>query len=89
MNPLDFVLIALATFYVAFAVSSTHGPGGAFAWLRAHLALGGLTQCLVCLSPWCAALFYALLLVAPYVTWIFAAAGASVFVWRYSGGAHI
>ena len=89
MNPLDLVLIALATFYVAFAVSSTHGPFNAFAWLRVHLSLGGLTQCLVCLSPWTAALFYGLLLVAPPVTWIFAGAGASVFVWRWTGADHV
>jgi hypothetical protein len=90
MQPLDLLLIALATFYLAHAVSSTYGPWHVFEWLRDHLPLGGLTQCLVCLSPWSAGLFYGLLLTpaAPLV-WILAAAGLSVLAWRYTGGDHV
>ncbi len=62
MKPLDLLILALATFYAAYAISATHGPWHVFGWLRDHLPLGGLAACLVCLSPWLAALFYVLLL---------------------------
>lgn len=87
MQPLDLLVIALATFYCAFAISSTHGPWHVFEWLRGHLSLGGLTACLVCLSPWLAALFYVLMATAlSPVVYILAIAGASVLLWRYTGG---
>jgi hypothetical protein len=34
---LDLVLIALATWYVSYALTSTHGPGGIFAWVRENV----------------------------------------------------
>lgn len=89
MSTLDLVLLALATFYAAHAIANTHGPFGAFETLRTRLPLGGLTSCMVCLSVWAAALFYLALLVgATWLVWIFAAAGASVFAYRYTGGDH-
>lgn len=89
MNPLDFIVLSLAAFYVAYAVSSTHGPFGVFGWLRDHLSLGGLTACIICLSPWVAALFYWLLTTpVAWLVWIFAGAGMSVFVYRWTGGQH-
>lgn len=33
----DLLLIALATWYVSFALASTHGPGGVFEWVREHV----------------------------------------------------
>lgn len=89
MTPLDLLALALSTFYAAYAISSSAGPWSVFAWLRARLPLGELMACLVCLSPWLAALFYALLLIAPYIVYAFAAAGASVFLFRWSGGDHV
>lgn len=90
MQPFDFFALALATFYAAYAVSNTHGPFKVFVWLREHLPLGGLTGCIVCLSPWMAALFYAVLLtpVAPLV-YIIAAGGLSLFAYRWTGGANV
>ncbi len=90
MNALDLILIALASFYVAYAVANTHGPFGAFEDLRARLPLGGLTSCMICLSPWASALFYlALMAGATWFVWIFAAAGVSVFAYRYTGGSNL
>lgn len=90
MTALDLVLLALATFYVAHAVSSMHGPFGAFETLRTRLPLGGLTGCMVCLSFWSGAFFYLMLLLnAVWLVWIAAAAGASVLLYRYTGGAHV
>lgn len=33
----DLILIGLATWYVAYAVTSTHGPGGIFEWVRENV----------------------------------------------------
>lgn len=86
MQPFDLLLISLATFYVAYALSSTHGPYHVFDWLRTHVALGGLTECLVCLSPWFALLFLWLLTTpAVPLVYLFASAGVSVLMWRYTG----
>lgn len=90
MQPLDLLIISLATFYCAYAISSTDGPLHVFEWLRTHIGLGGLTKCLVCLSPWLAALFYVVQQTpAAWIVSIFAIAGASVLVWRYTGGSHV
>lgn len=90
MNWLDLIVLALATFYVAHALANTHGPFGAFGDLRQKLPLGGLTSCMVCLSPWAAAIFYLMLTTGSgWVVWIFAVAGASVFAFRWTGGDHV
>ena len=90
MQPLDLLIVALATFYCAYAISATHGPWHVFEWLRLHIPLGGLTSCLVCLSPWLAALFYVLMFTPLYVAVnVLAIAGASVLLYRYTGGGAI
>ncbi len=90
MQPLDFLILAFATFYASYAISATDGPAHVFAWLRLHLPIGGLTKCLVCLSPWLAALFYVLMPTAlSTIVDILAIAGASVLVWRYTGGSNL
>jgi hypothetical protein len=57
MSVFLFVRWALATWYLAYAITNTHGPFGIFAWIRAHLPLGGLTTCIICMSPWLALIF--------------------------------
>ena len=90
MQPLDLLIISLATFYCAYAVSSSTGPWSVFVWLRNRFKLGGLTSCLVCLSPWIAALFYVIQQTsAAWIVSIFAIAGASVLVWRYTGANNV
>lgn len=90
MNPFDLLILSLATFYLSYAISSTDGPFHVFGWLRTHVPLGGLTACLVCLSPWFAALFYVLLLTPLAVAvYVLAVAGASVLVWRYTGANNV
>lgn len=33
----DLILVALATWYVSYTVTSTHGPGGIFEWIRENV----------------------------------------------------
>lgn len=90
MNALDLLILTFATFYIAYSIANTDGPFGSFGDLRNKLPLGGLTSCMVCLSPWVAALLYITLLAgATWFVWLFAAAGASVFLYRYTGGANL
>lgn len=90
MQPLNFLILILATFYIAHAMTSTHGPAGLFTRLRERYPAGGLTTCLVCLSPWAAGVLWVMLLTpADILVWLLAAAGASVLLYRYTGGAHV
>ncbi len=90
MNWLDLVLVSLFTFYLAFAISSTHGPFNIFAILRERLPLGGLTICLICLSFWLSIIGYALLqTIGAPIVYAIAPAGAAVLLWRYTGGSHM
>lgn len=90
MQPLDFLALSLATFYIAHAVANTHGPFGVFGWLRDHAPLGGLTACIVCLAVWVSIVGYLILqtAIAP-VVWAIAPAGGAVLLWRYTGGSHV
>ena len=83
---LDIALIALATFYAAYVLTSTSGPFDVFKAIRNRLPLGGLTKCLPCACIWFALIFKLLYLVLPDVVALFAVAGLVVLAWRYTGG---
>lgn len=87
MRPLDLAILTLATWYAAYSVATKGGPWNVFEWLRQHVPLGGLTQCIVCLAFWFGAAFYLLSLtpLAP-VVYPFAAAGGAILLYRYTGG---
>lgn len=53
----NLIIYSLAVWYVAYAVTSTHGIGGSFDWMRKNLPHGGLLDCPVCLALWVAILF--------------------------------
>lgn len=86
MSLLDFALVLLATFYVSYVMTQTKGPFGVFSGLRRLLPLGGLTECIYCLSLWVALLFCLIVLVnLSIIIYPFAAAGAAMLVYRYTG----
>lgn len=86
MNIADLAVIAVATLYLAYALTKTHGAFGMFSWIREHLPLGGMTACIVCAAFWCAVAFYAVWFtpLQPLV-WIVAAAGLAVLAGQYTG----
>ncbi len=55
----DFIILALATWYLAHALTKTHGPFNAFESIRKRFSLGGLTTCMHCSAVWIAALLWA------------------------------
>lgn len=80
---LDLLIITFAAWYVAYAVTSTHGPFTVFERIRKVTTLGGLLTCPVCLAPWVALA----LLLAPMgvVTQALAAAGLAMILHGWSG----
>lgn len=85
---IDLVLIALATWYVAYAVTSTHGPFKIFETLRKSIPHGGLLDCPVCLSFWAALIL--LLVPMGIVVQALALAGGAMLLhglagWRFGG----
>lgn len=85
------LIIALATWYAAYVVTKSDGPGHIFAWLRKALPLGGLTTCIVCASVWIAGA----LIIAwdsgqalRFFVYALAIAGAALMLGSYSGASH-
>lgn len=86
MSLSDLLILALATCYLSYALTRTHGIFGMFTWIRLHLPLGGLTACVVCAAFWSALVFYALLQTdLRLIVYIFAGAGGAVVVANYVG----
>jgi hypothetical protein len=85
----NIVIAALAAYYVAFAVSKTHGLFGVFATLRAY-DTSGLTKCIYCLLLWAALACYLLVTTPAYpAIVVLAIAGAGVLLHRYTGGNYL
>src|SRR5262245_31569300 len=86
VQPLDLIIIALATFYLAYSLTLLEGPLRAFVKFRYYFALGGLTECVYCMALWIGLLFYWLYTTAlqPVVI-TFAVAGLGMAVYRYTG----
>ena len=86
------LILALATWYVSYAITHTKGIGGSFTWLRDKFPLGGLTVCIICLSVWVAALLGIAWIyageVARYVISFLAVAGAANMLGAYTGANH-
>lgn len=86
MSLSDLIVLSLATLYLAYALTKTHGAGGLFAWVREHLPLGGLTSCIVCAAFWIGMAFYGLWLTPLQpIVYVFAAAGGAVVIGNYVG----
>lgn len=97
MNPPDLLILSLATFYAAYAVSRTAGPFNVFATITAFClshkwleGFGHLLKCFYCVAFWAGVVFYLVLQTqfAP-VALPFAAAGVAAFMFRWTGGIHV
>lgn len=86
----DFLIIVVATWYAAHAVTGTSGPFALFVRLRRALPLGGLVSCIVCFAPWAALVLWALYLTParPAVV-VLAIAGAALMLGAWTGARHV
>jgi hypothetical protein len=89
VQPFDLVLLALATWRLAYLMVKESGPWQIMATIRAWSTFGGLLNCIYCASLWAGIAMFGLLLVFPPVVWVFAASGGAMLLWRYTGGDHV
>ena len=82
MTPFELLTLSAASWYIAYALTATHGPFNVFLWIREHIPLGGLTSCIICLAPWVAAALYLLHIDA--LTNVLAIAGVALWAHSYS-----
>lgn len=89
LTPVEFVVVALASWRVAFLLVGDVGPYQVFRRLRTRFPLGGLTSCIYCMTCWTAPLMYVLWRtpLAPVVT-VFALMGAALMASSYTGANH-
>lgn len=88
MNIMDALAISFSTFYLSYVMSRTDGPSNIFKRLRGTRVIGPVVACFYCAAFWVALALYAAMLIAPPVVYVFAAAGAASFAYRWSGGEH-
>lgn len=88
MTPLDALALGLGTFYAAYAVARTAGPLDAFKRARSLRGIGPLASCFYCCAFWAAIGLWLALQSVPPVMYVFAAAGAASFAYRWTGADH-
>lgn len=88
MQPLDWLIVSAATFYLAYSLTLLEGPFKAFAAIRTRF--GGVTTCIYCMALWVGAACYLVYLtpLKPVVV-VLAIAGLGMFIFRFSGGQHV
>jgi len=79
------LILAAASWRLAFMVVREDGPLSMFARLRQRTTLGGLLECVFCASVWTAALLYVLWFVARPVVVVLAASGAGLMLASWTG----
>jgi uncharacterized membrane protein (DUF485 family) len=91
MSALELLTLALFAWYVAYVLIRTRGPFNLFERLRTATTLGGLLECLYCLTVWVAGVGYVLLTYTSLtpVVYVGAIAGAAMILHRYTGGDHV
>lgn len=80
---MDFLILTGATWYLAYALTSTEGAFKMFSRLRAVTTFGGMLDCIVCTSFWIG-IIAALLLNYPLI-WGIGAAGFACLLHSYTG----
>ena len=89
MPPLDLLILALASWRLAYLLTKEDAPFRLMARLRAITTFGGLLDCIYCASIWASIGCYLLWQtpLAPLVT-ILAISGGAMMLWRYTGAEH-
>lgn len=89
LSLLDLLILALATWRLAYLLVRETGPFGLFTRLRARTTLGGVLNCTYCMSIWTAALMAALWLTPLQpIVWALAVSGAALMLASYTGVNH-
>lgn len=87
MSLLELFILSLATWRLSHLLASEDGPFDLLTRLRARFPLGGLLNCMYCLSIWIAPLLYVLMQTpAIWLVYMLAGAGGAMLAHRYTGG---
>ena len=90
MSPFDLLVLALATWRLAYLLVKEAAPFGIMTRIRAYTTLGGMLDCLYCSSVWAAiACYIALQTPLAHVVYIAAVSGLAMLLWRFTGGNHL
>ena len=90
MNPFEFTILALATWRLSRLIAQEDGPFSLMAKFRDRAKLGGLFDCIYCVSVYVGAGVYALWLFAPlWIMYVAAISGLAMLAHRYTGGDHL
>lgn len=90
VTPLDLLILALATWRLAYFIARDHAPFGVMTWLRKRYAPDAdkpsILNCIYCSSIW-AALVVLVLWFTPFqpVVWLLAVSGAALMLGSYTG----
>jgi len=84
LNPLDLLVLSLATWRLTSLVVQDNGPWRIFARLRARTTLGGVLECVWCCSVWVAAGLLALHLFFWPLTWLLAISAGAILYDRFT-----
>lgn len=90
LQPLDLLILALATWRLAYLAVKESAPFNLMGRFRAWTTLGGMLTCIYCASIWAGLLMFVLYqfpLLHPIV-WVFAVSGAGLMLGSYSGASH-
>lgn len=84
--PLDLLVLALATWRLAYLISTEDAPFNLMGRFRQRFPLGGGTACIKCVSVWAAA-FWLLVWLTPAapLVYVFALSGAALMLGTYTG----
>lgn len=86
ITPLDFLILALATWRLAYLMAKEAAPFQLMTKLRQRTTFGGLLDCIKCSSWWAAGVML-LLWFTPLqlVVWVFAISGGALMLGSYTG----
>jgi hypothetical protein len=89
MSALEFIVIAIAGWRLAFFLTREEAPWRLMARFRERFSFGGLLSCIYCASVWTAVLCY-LVWFTPLqpVIWMAALSGAGLMLAAYTGAGH-
>lgn len=83
MTPFELLVLALATWRLAFMLTVENGPLRIFARFRRITTLGGLLECIFCTSVWAALLLTVAVVGRLDLVAVLAVSAGSVLIDRY------
>lgn len=86
LQPLDLLVLALATWRLAYLISKESAPFNIAGRFRERFPFGGGTACIKCVSVWCAT-FWLIVWLTPAapLSYVFALSGAALMLGSYTG----